>query len=560
MLSSSSVMLNSMRHLGTSKNLVFTLPCLSNTEHNYINNQISTKTDCEISFSKKENLKLKYDAAASAYNISDKLSYDNMVKLFSSGCYQKRRGRKYSVYNPHLSSYLELGTILCVDTSEWLRKLSENKFNVKATLGKLAKSESNLEDKIKIRLLDVVEKLDLDLEHVIDSSEIYFDENGFSSSFYHNFMLECCGMTQEQSLKLRSSSRHKSFLRLEHDPINLVRTYYMLKEIFDKDIDVSLSDQFLLGRFPAVETLVSLNEFYSLTGEDLDEDERREKVLGGDNTLDTKIIDNLMTWDSSVTQCYAILQEIGFKRSEIDRLLFNFDHHVVTDIACRRPVDEHGFDIFLDIMRQRMALLDQEGVKLGIGDVGDKFNFLMHWDEVVNAIHAAGLDGKLCNIVYNRRKSFKIENLPYSRITSAASRDYILQYFGYSKKHDREQVKEIDKIFKRIPYAKDVPFKIVVESKEFLESINFSKEQIQKGFPILFYDKDIIQEKLEHASLALGDNWMEKENALCLLNYLIEVESNFSFTLIYSGILRNFQRGLKIDNFMELSSIGGKHV
>ena len=188
-----------MRHIGTFKNLVFSLPCLSKTEQNYINQQIIIKNNRDLNFSKKDNLKLKYEAAASAYNISDnKTSYDNMVALFNSGCYQKRKGRVYSVHNPHLSTYLNLGTILCDDISDWLQQLSENRFNVKTTVSKLVKSDINIEDKFKSRLMEVVEDLDLDLEQVIDES-VMFDENGFSSSFYHNFMFECCGVTQEQS-------------------------------------------------------------------------------------------------------------------------------------------------------------------------------------------------------------------------------------------------------------------------------------------------------------------------------------------------------------------------
>ena len=94
----------------------------------------------------------------------------------------------------------------------------------------------------------------------------------------------------------------------------------------------------------------------------------------------------------------------------------------------------------------------------------------------------------------------------------------------------------------------------MVETLELLESLNFTRKQIEKGFPILFYDKEIIAEKIDEAARNMGEEWIEKENALCVLNYLIEVQTNFSFTDIYSGILRNFQRGLSLDEFHALSN------
>ena len=79
-----------------------------------------------------------------------------------------------------------------------------------------------------------------------------------------------------------------------------------------------------------------------------------------------------------------------------------------------------------------------------------------------------------------------------------------------------------DKLFKKVPHAKDVPLKIVIESVQYLEDMNFSFEQIEKGFPIVFYDKEILEQKIEAATNAMGESWMEKENALCTLNYFIE--------------------------------------
>jgi len=170
---------------------------------------------------------------------------------------------------------------------------------------------------------------------------------------------------------------------------------------------------------------------------------------------------------------------------------------------------------------------------------------------VVSALDAADLRDNPCYVRFNKI-DIQVGSLPHKTMRVSSARLFLLQYFGYHKKTDREKIKEFDKTFGRVPHAKDVPLKIVVETLEMLENLNFTHTQLEKGFPILFYDKDIIKEKIDKATTNIGHEWIKKDNALCVLNYLIEVETNFSFTDIYTGILKNFQRGLSLEDFHAL--------
>ena len=71
-----------------------------------------------------------------------------------------------------------------------------------------------------------------------DDSESDFDEDGFSPMFYEKLLSECCGLTPS---KKNIDSRHKKFLTMNYDPINIARTYFILKEILDINLDMSMN-------------------------------------------------------------------------------------------------------------------------------------------------------------------------------------------------------------------------------------------------------------------------------------------------------------------------------
>ena len=463
--------------------------------------------------------------------------------------FKKNKGRLYNAFRPHVQSGLEYG-VIAGEPKDWLDISSKHKFRFLGNL-KTFTSRKEFQTKYCERLKQVTRTLDLDVEDLQEKSEVLFDEKGFSSTFYDGFMPEFCGASIESiSNKNTIKSRHKGLLDISYDPINIVRTYYIMREIFDVDLDLNLNMTKMIGRISAIDLILTLNIIYDLTDETLDKDVRKGKVLSvaAASRFDSKVVDNLIIWDLSLHQCFSLLEKIGFSRQEIDKLFFDKgDLHVLSDMCCR-VLEYENIETFIDIMKKRKQLLSLEGVKLGIGDVADTYHFLMNWDQVIMALDMANNGENPCFVRFSAR-SISVKPLPYQRTTSSASHSFLVQYFGYDTK---DQKREFNKLFQKVPHAKDVPLKIVVESVQYLEDMNFSFEQIEKGFPIVFYDKEILEQKIGEASNAMGDNWMEKENALCTLNYLIEVESNFSFSQIYTGILKNFQRGLSLQQFHDL--------
>ena len=462
--------------------------------------------------------------------------------------FKKNRGRVYDAFRPHVQSGLEYGAI-AGDPGEWLDISVKHKFRFLRNLQTFT-AKKEFQTKYCERLKEVTRTLDLDVEDLQEKSEVLFDENGFSSTFYAGFIPEFCGTSVESiSNKNTIKSRHKGLLDISYDPINIVRTYYIMREIFDVDLDLNLNMTKMIGRISAIDLILTLNIIYDLTDKNLDKDVRKGKVLAAAAShFDSKIVDNLIIWQLSLHQCFSLLEKIGFSRQEIDKLFFDkADLHVLSDLCCR-VLEYENIETFIDIMKKRKHLLSLEGVKLGIGDVADTYHFLMNWNQVIMALDMANIGENPCFVKFTH-KTIKIGTLPYCKATSSASRTFLVQYFGYDTK---DQKRDFDKIFKKVPHAKDVPLKIVVESVQYLEDMNFSFEQIEKGFPIVFYDKEILEQKIAEATNAMGESWMEKENALCTLNYLIEVESNFSFAQIYTGILKNFQRGLSMRQFHDL--------
>ena len=493
----------------------------------------------------------RYYAIAKAYNChTDEKYFEYVMKNCENAMFKKTlgRGRPYHAFRPHVPLGLEYG-VISGEPRNWLDNSGKHHFRFHSNL-KTFSERKDFQSKYCERLKEVTRTLDLDVEDLQEKSDVIFDENGFSSTFYDGFIPEFCGASIEStSSKNTIKSKHKGVLDIIYDPINIVRTYYIMREILEIDLDLNLNMTKFIGRISAIELILTLNIIYDLTDENLDEDMRKKKVLeAAASYFDSKIVDSLIIWQLSLHQCFSLLQKIGFSREEVDKIFFDkAGLHLLADMTSR-VLKYENVESFIDVMKKRKHLLSLEGVKLGIGDVSDTFHFLMNWDKVITALDEANIGENPCYVKFSR-KTIKIGTLPVCKATTSAARTFLVQYFGYETK---DQMKEFDKIFKKVPHAKDVPLKIVIESIQYLEEMNFSFEQIEKGFPIVFYDKEILQQKIEDATDGLGESWMEKENALCTLNYLIEVESNFSFSQIYTGILKNFQRGLSLQQFQEL--------
>lgn len=493
----------------------------------------------------------RYFAIAKAYNCHNEEKYFNYVMKDCENAMWKKaigKSRPYHAFRPHVQCGLEYG-VIAGEPRDWLDNSSKHRFRFLSNL-KTFSARKDFQSKYCERLKEVTRTLDLDVEDLQEKSEVIFDENGFSSTFYDGFIPEFCGTSIESvNNKNTIKSRHKGVLDISYDPINIVRTYYIMREIFEIDLDLDLNLTKIVGRISAIDLILTLNVIYDLTDENLEKDVRKRKVLAAAAShFDSKIVDSLIIWQLSLPQCFNLLQKIGFSEQEVDKLFFDkAGLHLLSDLCCR-VLDYDNIESLIDIMKKRKHLISLEGVKLGIGDISDTYHFLMNWDKVTTALDEANIGENPCFVKFGQ-KTITIGTLPYCRATTSAARTFLVQYFGYDT---RDQKKAFDKLFKKVPHAKDVPLKIVIESVQYLEDMNFSFEQIEKGFPIVFYDKEILEQKIEAATNAMGESWMEKENALSTLNYFIEVETNFSFAQIYTGILKNFQRGLSLQQFHDL--------
>ena len=144
----------------------------------------------------------------------------------------------------------------------------------------------------------------------------------------------------------------------------------------------------------------------------------------------------------------------------------------------------------------------------------------------------------------------KVFSMPAVNMHASGSVLFLMDYFGYKTINAD---KNFRKTLIRIPHYKDVPLKIVSETVNYLEKEGFSKEQIEMGFPVVFYTAEILSRFFPMADSRLGGGWRSRENALCLLSYLVEVEGRFTFKLIYDGISDCFNEGMSDNLFKDLS-------
>jgi len=545
-----------LKPVNTNGNLAFFLPSLSTTETAYIKNSLEI---CEVeanTFCSTRILEKKMSALTEAYGVSkDKQDPENInfmkLVLASRSLWNNF---PYSCVSAHLLSGIEFGAIMG-DLKLFLATSARKRLRSKPerTVKELSK-EAYVQEAYRNRLLEVLEDLDLDSELLLNDHD--FDKDGFSPTFYEKLMSEYCGVTPP---KKTINSRHKKFLTMNYDPINIARTYYILKEILDLNLDMNINHVGIIGRVNAVQLILTLNVLYSLTDKNLSCEERKEKVVQcADNFVD-KFIDDQLIWHHTLPQVVNILKAFGFTDDEVTRLMFETPGVNPLAEVCHVNAEYESTKILIDVMGKRMALLRQESAKLSLGETKDLFQFLLNFDQVVQHLNEAELRDNPCYInfknQYTKRSSLQFKIVPLGSRTGGLRKlpavRFLFQYFNYSR-NDKEKRTELVKGFSRIRHARDVPLNIIIDSANFLESYGFTNQQIEKGFPILFYDNKILKEKIEDASAGMGQDWMEQDNALCLLNYLIETECNFSFTKIYTGILQNFQSGVNIDALTKL--------
>ena len=551
------------------RGLAFTLPCLSKTESNYVTIQTQLLTENVPCPSSGPGYRLQ--GIADAYGLSsDESDRVRFGKICDRATQAKRfffnnkmNGSQVNMFRPdHVHRGLEFGAMLG-NPRTWLSAGAGKKadYRYKQTLEILQSKEEHSFHKIYHgRLEEVMELLGLkDLEVGLETHHTA-DYNTLCSEFYDKLVKEVCGVNVDSG-KVINRWRYVKTLLLDKDPINLIRTYFIFKELLDIDLDVSLLHVGLLGRVSALDVLVTMNVFYSLTDPELQEEERKEKVVSL-TKFEEMYVESQLMWELSLPQTSQLLSSMGFSKYEINKLIFEIQPFLISDI--QKTILDYGgkMDQYIEVMRKRLELLRREGYKLGVADLSGIYRFINNWERVMEAIERADMEKKVnfCFVKFypkagSQSPSIKIRS-PDEKSRISICRLFLLQYLDIT---EREQVKEFNKIFRRFPNSRDVPLKVVIDSLQLLESLNFSQAQIKKGFHIALYPRYVLEEEIIRVRSSLGDDWMEKPNALVLLNYFIEVEHGFSFYLIQKGILDHldhFSKGFSLPEFKELS-LGG---
>jgi hypothetical protein len=312
----------------------------------------------------------------------------------------------------------------------------------------------------------------------------------------------------------------------------------------------------LLGRLSALDLLITLNTMGQGLNLDKDTDTRKEMIISGAEQQHQLYIENQFMWSLPLSHCVNILEDVGFTRKEVAQLMnVQKQNKKVLGVLWGLNHKMHEFNMdrnkFVVVMKKRLDLLRKEGEKLGIPNISMTYMLLINWEKAVMAIDKAELGDSHFFIWFSWDDKVQVGVYPLESKTNSASRAFLMNYFGVLK-DNKEGIKKFDDMFLRIPYAKDVPLRLVVGSLMYLESLGFSKQQIEKGYPIMCYSQSILSEYIPKVEAVLGPEWMEKDNALCLLNYFIEVEQKFSYELIYTGMLDCYEEGLSKEFFTSL--------
>ena len=535
------------------RSLAFTLPCLSPTELLYVRTQCEALSQNQSSPA--QGPEYRFAAIAKAYGLnSDANVMNRVMKICDRATHKKRLYNRIDMFKPlHVQRGLEFAAVLG-DPQIWLNNAAgKNNYQFKNIFDQIqSSSEYNFFPKYLNRLNEVMDKLGLHDQELDLDTEHTTDYNTFSSDFYDKFLRQACGVNVQDSNKLMKKWRYGTALQLDKDPINLIRTYFIFKDFFDVNLDMSLSHVALLGRLSALEILVTMNVLYRLTDNNLQDEKRKEKVLGID-MLEPLYVESQIMWNLSLTQASEILLQIGFTNDEVAKLIFDFHPYLISDIEKKLIEHDNNLERYVDTMKKRLQLLKREGFKLGIAEITGMYKFLNNWEKVMDAMDRAEIkNDSVCFIKFTQSQfpmRIKIGELPFKTKARWVSRSYLLQYLGIK---DREDIREFDKVFRRIPSAKDVPLKIIIDSLNYLESLGFSKCQLKNGFHIAFYHRDFLEEEIERVKSQFGREWMEKENALSILNYFIEVNDDFSFERIYQGVIDHFHKGFSLPEFKEL--------
>jgi len=416
--------------------------------------------------------------------------------------------------------------------------------------------------KYKEKLNSVIENLGL-LEFEEFPEEL--NENSsfaeFSTNFYRRILLENCGISDLENL----AKKRRKLLDLHNsavirDPVNIVRNYFIFSEILNVDLDTNLPSLAHLTHTSSLDLLSTLNVLQQSLDGSIDQDTEEEETFSSPSMLHTCLDDQRLA-ALPLGLNLRLLHVIGFTQQEIKKLLFHpemsnkLSKSVLIDFN-QIVGEKFGGDVeaFCETFRRRLEIIRSEAGNLGIKDTFEIYKFLVNWEEAMAALDRAAQEHtdvplllrfedtssefrNSCRVSLPSSSNVPLRNGPSSSVAKGQGCEAYLKKLFSLYRSNGERTKAFKASLKRVPHHKEVPAAVVREASCWLqEKEEFTLKQLEMGFPTLLYAVPVLEAALDKADDQLEEGWRSREDALCLLNYFVELESSFKFTSIYEGV------------------------
>jgi len=377
--------------------------------------------------------------------------------------------------------------------------------------------------------LDNLSHLGLDeLSTLIEPMNGTEDFEMISKTLFEKILWSMAGVSNANIIRNNSTKQRTFSLLSPLDPVNIIRNFFILGNILEMDLDTNMKHIALTQLASSLDILVTLNIWDRVLWQDIDANERRQKIIQHLQNSDGNILlEDPTFWHFPSTLKLTYLHQIGFTKEEADDILMMTSAGMITAILKEK-------ENFLSTMKRRLNILRIDGSKVGIFSTRQISENMFHWD------------GFIASLEKNKK------GRPKSTVGSSSAQ-LLHHYFDY--KTFKEQL-QLGTDIRKLPHSEEVPKQIVVESIQFLEKQGFSKVQMRKAVQILFYSKKILKDNLEDIrqtkKLEVCD-WQNEDNALCILHYFIEKKSGFMFKDVFVGIADCAGSGLSEELIQEIN-------
>lgn len=488
---------------------------------------------------------------------SDKLTF--MVMCYSE-CFLKVKGYATNTFIPTLVQRMLTYQDIDPDSFTIFKKCKGQFDKVEKEITNSKTFKTNYREKLD----ETIDRLGL---HELEPFTAGLDENAdfseFSETFYQKIIGDNCGISNLKAVDGIDLEPGKVATARNFDPINLVRNFYIFEQILNLDLDISLTNLSHLTAHCSLDLLVSLNLLHALVRPHCDVSQRTELLsTHGNACLDLSLQDQKM-WCFPLAHALKILHRIGFTQEERELLLFRRNYNLVASELYYYSVRHHmdncnvDFQSFTETMEKRLMIIRQEGVNLGVVDVLQMYQFMMNWEKVMSVLSSSShFNSDYPSPVVLQFKTI-LSNIGSCTVTVTgvsgshhwASNNGTITFL--KNKFDYNTLEETVALLaemKKIPHFQNIPLKVVVETAMYLEQEGFTTKQMDVGFHVMFYSRTIVHKYMKEAEKTLGTDWREQENALCLLLYVIELATNFSFCQLYDGIAASSNEDCRLED------------